>query len=151
MGNLNQQFISTPKLEGHTLELKDHIYNAGYALLASHFINTTREFAEYTGRTCCNTGDIHLAILNQEDVVFKLPTLDLYPALKGADMADIAAIIVQKEYDIYVKHKAAYTDNKTRMYTILYGQCSATMRAKLEGKEDFVEAAAESAVYTYNN
>eukprot|EP00957_Ditylum_brightwellii_P183067 13944404-Ditylum_brightwellii.AAC.2 len=64
---------------------------------------TTREFAEYAGQTCSNSSNIRLAILNQEDVKFKLPTLDMYPDLWGVDKKDIAAIVIKQEYNIYVK------------------------------------------------
>eukprot|EP00957_Ditylum_brightwellii_P149195 11361285-Ditylum_brightwellii.AAC.1 len=62
-------------------ELKGRIYNFGYVLHASCFVTITRDFAKYANRTCSNAGSICLAILNQEDVVFKLLTMDLYPDL----------------------------------------------------------------------
>eukprot|EP00957_Ditylum_brightwellii_P124276 9473177-Ditylum_brightwellii.AAC.1 len=78
----NNQIIRNPKFKGRTPELKGHIYDAGYALQASQFITTTKELAEYAGRTCSNAGEIRLAILKQEEVKFKLPTMDLHPDLK---------------------------------------------------------------------
>eukprot|EP00957_Ditylum_brightwellii_P183153 13949947-Ditylum_brightwellii.AAC.1 len=62
-----RRLIRAPKFEGRTPELKGHIYDTGYGVQASRFITTTREFAEYAGRTCKNSGNIRLAILNQED------------------------------------------------------------------------------------
>eukprot|EP00957_Ditylum_brightwellii_P021529 1622830-Ditylum_brightwellii.AAC.1 len=85
------------KFEGRTAELKGHIYDAGYALQANLFVNTTRELAEYAGRTCNDSGDIRNAILEQKDVTFELPVLD--DEFKKEDMKEIAAIIIQKEYD----------------------------------------------------
>eukprot|EP00957_Ditylum_brightwellii_P072372 5500718-Ditylum_brightwellii.AAC.1 len=58
-------------------------------------------------------------------------------------MKEIAAIIIQKEYDLYMKRKATYKQNKTRMHAVAYGQCSEAMRAKLESTDKY-EAAAEA-------
>eukprot|EP00957_Ditylum_brightwellii_P019626 1480674-Ditylum_brightwellii.AAC.1 len=113
-GHNVRRLILTPKFEGRTPELKGHIYNTGYGVQASRFIATTREFTEYAGRTCKNSGNIRLAILNQEDVRFKLPTLDKYPDLRGEDKKEIAGIVIKQEYDICVKRRATYNDNKTR-------------------------------------
>eukprot|EP00957_Ditylum_brightwellii_P157668 12001121-Ditylum_brightwellii.AAC.1 len=117
-GHNVRHLICTPKFEGRTPELKGHAYDTGYGVQASCFITTTRKFAEYAGQTCSNSGDIRLAILNQEDVKFKLPTLDMYPDLQGVDKKDIAAIVIKQEYDIYAKQRATYNNNKTRMHAI---------------------------------
>eukprot|EP00957_Ditylum_brightwellii_P016378 1231327-Ditylum_brightwellii.AAC.1 len=58
-------------------------------------------------------------------------------------MKEIAAIIIQKEYDLYVKRKATYKQNKICMYTVACGQCSKAMRAKLESTDEY-KAAAEA-------
>eukprot|EP00957_Ditylum_brightwellii_P114160 8703132-Ditylum_brightwellii.AAC.1 len=112
---------------------------------SNQFITTTRELAVYSRRTCSNSGAIHLAIIKPADPTFNLLTLD--PTLEGPDKKAIANIILaKKEYDIYVKRKATYLNNKTKMYAIIYVQCSEAMRAKLEGEDDFKEAAMESDV-----
>eukprot|EP00957_Ditylum_brightwellii_P161213 12274471-Ditylum_brightwellii.AAC.1 len=95
--------IRAPKFKGITPELKGHVYDTGYGIQANRFITTTREFAENADWTCSESGDIRLAILNQEDVKFKLPTLDMYPDLQGADKKDIVAIVIKQEHGIYVK------------------------------------------------
>eukprot|EP00957_Ditylum_brightwellii_P122667 9355049-Ditylum_brightwellii.AAC.1 len=124
----NRRYIPrTPKFEGCTAKLKGHIYDAGYAIQANLFVTMIRELAEYTQRTCNNSGNICLAILQQEDMVFKLPTLK--PEFKCEDTTEVAAILIQKEYDIFVKHKAIYKQNKIYMYAISYGQHSKAMRA----------------------
>eukprot|EP00957_Ditylum_brightwellii_P191643 14590851-Ditylum_brightwellii.AAC.1 len=102
------------------------------------------ELAEYAGRTCLHPGAIRLAIIKQEDPIFNLLTIDA--SLTGPDQRAITEIILAKEYDLYVKHKAKYLDNKMKMYAIAHGQCSEAMRAKLESKEGYKEAAMESDV-----
>eukprot|EP00957_Ditylum_brightwellii_P174570 13292450-Ditylum_brightwellii.AAC.1 len=84
----------TSKFEGQPLELKGHIYNAGYALQANLFVTTTRELANYAGRACNDSGYIHKAILEQKDVKFELPTLD--DEFKKEDTKEIADILIQK-------------------------------------------------------
>eukprot|EP00957_Ditylum_brightwellii_P146950 11187817-Ditylum_brightwellii.AAC.1 len=104
--------------------------NRSHTTHANQFITMTRELAKYAGRTCSHSGAIRIAIIKQEDPVFNLPTLD--PSLAGTERRAIADIILAKEYDLFVKRKATYLDNKTKMYAIAYGQCSEAMRAKLE-------------------
>eukprot|EP00957_Ditylum_brightwellii_P138315 10541916-Ditylum_brightwellii.AAC.1 len=67
----------------------------------------------------------------------------MYPDLQGVEKKDIAAIVIKTEYDICIKQKATYNDNKTRMYAVAYGQCSEVIQAKLKSDEDFAKAAAE--------
>eukprot|EP00957_Ditylum_brightwellii_P122089 9310876-Ditylum_brightwellii.AAC.1 len=62
--------------------------------------------------------------------MFELPTLKA--EFQKKDTKDIAVILIQKEYDLYIKCKVTYKLNKMCMYTVVYGQCSKAMRAKLE-------------------
>eukprot|EP00957_Ditylum_brightwellii_P162713 12390617-Ditylum_brightwellii.AAC.1 len=55
------------KFEGHTAELKGHIYDTGHTTHANQFITTTHELAKYAGRTCIHSGAIRLVIIKQED------------------------------------------------------------------------------------
>eukprot|EP00957_Ditylum_brightwellii_P187563 14283079-Ditylum_brightwellii.AAC.1 len=114
----------TPRVqnfEGRTAKLKWHIYDISYTTHVNQFITTMRELAEYVGRTCTHSGAISLAIIKQEDPVFNLPTLD--SSISGPERRAVAENILAKEYDLYVKRKATYLDNKTKMYAIAYGQC----------------------------
>eukprot|EP00957_Ditylum_brightwellii_P051224 3883227-Ditylum_brightwellii.AAC.2 len=133
-----------PKFEGHTAELKGHIYNAVYALQANLFVIMIRELAEYAERACNDLGDICKAILEQEDVNCKLSTLE--PEFQEEDMKSIAAILIQKEYNNFMKQKATYKQNKTHMYVVTCVQCAKAMQAKLESDDDFKIAADTSDV-----
>ena len=56
--------IKPVKFEGRCDDLKGHIYDYSHAKRADQFAKTTKEMAEYVGRTYKHGGDIRLAVLN---------------------------------------------------------------------------------------
>eukprot|EP00957_Ditylum_brightwellii_P210558 15365110-Ditylum_brightwellii.AAC.1 len=139
--NRNNTGIFAPRMptfEGCTHGSKGHIYDIGYALESNLFTTITRETLKYTVCTCKSNRVICVAILNQCNTIFELPALD--PDLKK----EVASILIQKEYDVYVKHMATCIENKTNMYDIVYVQCLEVMKAKLDIEESFAEVATES-------
>ena len=55
-----------PKFEGKCEDLKGHIYDCSDAKQSDLFTKTTKELAEYVGRTYKHGGDIRLAVENLE-------------------------------------------------------------------------------------
>eukprot|EP00957_Ditylum_brightwellii_P204252 15338338-Ditylum_brightwellii.AAC.1 len=68
----------------------------------------TQELTEYAGRPCNSAGDTLLAIMKQKNVKFKLPTLE--PEFLKEDKKEITDILIQKEYDVFIKCKATYIE-----------------------------------------
>ena len=63
-GNQKNVVSRQPKFEGKCDELKGHVYDCSDARQADLFIKTTKEVAEFVGRTYKYGGDIRLAVEN---------------------------------------------------------------------------------------
>eukprot|EP00957_Ditylum_brightwellii_P211200 15365881-Ditylum_brightwellii.AAC.1 len=123
----------TPAFTGKTDELKGHVYDVGNSLQASAFIRTTQELAEYAGRTCkSQPADIRLAIETLTETVIPVPS-------KNEEIGDkeVAEMILSREVEAYVKRKSAYQENKERMYAVAYGQCTESIRARLDSEATY--------------
>jgi uncharacterized radical SAM superfamily protein len=89
-------------------------------------VKTTKEIAEYMGRTFIKSSDIRLAIKN-----LSLPVLNL-PADPAADDNKTLNQIWENEVDEYVKRKTYLENNMKTVYSIIWGQCTDVMRQKIE-------------------
>ena len=116
----------TPKFEGKCPDLKGHIYDASDSRQSDQYMKTTREIAEYVGRTYKYGGDVRLAVETLTIPTFPVPT---DPAA-GASRTDIR--IWEKLVDEHVKRLSHLTENIKTLYSLVWGQCSDVMRQKIE-------------------
>jgi cytochrome c biogenesis protein ResB len=65
---------TTPKFEGKCTELKGHIYDCSDSRQSDKFTKTTKEIAEYVGRTYKYGGDIRVVVNNLEEISITEPT-----------------------------------------------------------------------------
>lgn len=124
--------IRQPRFEGKCKSLKGHIYDCSDARQMDMFSRTTKEIAEYVGRTYKEGGgDLRLIVENLElpEIV---PPLDP-PA--GASRTDER--IWEKNADAYVKRLTTMEENVKTLYSLVWGQCSDIMRQKIEALDDF--------------
>ena len=63
-----------PKFEGKCADLKGHIYDCSDVRHSDLYTKTTKEIAEYVGRTYKYAGDLRLAVKILEMPVFATPT-----------------------------------------------------------------------------
>eukprot|EP00957_Ditylum_brightwellii_P048016 3646081-Ditylum_brightwellii.AAC.2 len=139
------------KFKGKIPDLKGHIYNTAYALQADLYMHTTNKIAHYAGRTCHKADDIKKAIEKLEEIEFLAPTLKEVKVKNGHTetnkMANtIAAIFLNKEIDQYIKHREAYQENKTKMFTVIISQCTDLIISKLESYPSWTNIEDESNV-----
>jgi hypothetical protein len=120
-----------PKFEGKCEELKGHIYDCSDTRQSDIFMKTTKEIAEYAGRTFKKGDNVRLAIKN-----LSLPTLVL-PADPDDDTNKTMNRIWEKEVDEYVKRKTYLEDNMKTVHSLVWGQCTDVMRQKLESLDTF--------------
>jgi hypothetical protein len=79
-----------------------------------------------SGSTYDYGADIHWSLENEALFVVPKPT-------KPADDADaIGTRIFEKKVDEYVKRKANHTDNIRKLFSLILGQCTKYLRAKLK-------------------
>ena len=132
--------VPTPrqtKFEGKCDDLKGHIYDCSDSRQADQFTKTTREIAEYVGRTYKYGGDARVTVENLEKATIRMP--DDLP--EGANKT--MERIWEKEVDEYVKRKCNLEENVKTIYSLVWGQCSDIMRQKLEALDNFNTIKAE--------
>jgi hypothetical protein len=127
----NNPVVHTPKetkFEGRVESLNGYIFDCSYHQ-SDEYTKTIKEIAEYVGRTYKYGNDAKLAIEYLRTPVFQIP----------ADPAETASRseqkIWEKEIDEYVKRKSVYNENMKSAYSVVWGQCSNAMRAKLESRD----------------
>ena len=122
--------ISSSTFKGETDSLQGAIYDVGVSNQSELFTTTTKKIAGFAGRTCKEPKDISLAIENLEDPTFPTPTkLNVDPALDD--------ILLKNEVDIYVKRKSTYRQNQATMFSVVLGQCTEALKAKLEADSNY--------------
>jgi hypothetical protein len=120
-----------PKFEGKCPELKGYIYDAADSRQSDQFVKTTREIAEYVGRTYKYGGDIRLAVETLKPPSFRMPDDPPEVATKTA------LKIWEKDIDEYSRAKFKYAENVKTLFSLVWGQCTDVMRQKVEDTKTF--------------
>jgi hypothetical protein len=129
------------KFEGRCEDLSGHIYDyANPRQAADQFTKTTREICEYLGRTYKYGADTKMALETMAEPTFAEPTDPVATATRTQ------VRIWEKQVDEHVKRGSMLTENLNTAYSLIYGQCSDAMRAKLESRPNHIaiEGAADS-------
>jgi hypothetical protein len=123
--------IRQPKFEGKCEELKGDIYDCSDPRQSDTFVKTTKEIAEYVGRTFKYGSDARLAVENLSMPVMTEPN-------DPADTASKTQVrIWGKKVDKYVKRETYLSENMKTMYSLVWGQCTDVMRQKVETISNF--------------
>ena len=117
------------KFSGIIDDLKGHIYDMGYGQQADAFVKMTEEIAGYMARTCKQSTDIRAAIEKLQGVTI---TLEAKVTIAEVPDEDDREIIRKSQIDEYRKRKATYQENKSKIYSVIIGQCTDAMIAKLK-------------------
>lgn len=119
--------------KGAIAELNGHVYEVhNEASKANQFQRTTKAIAAYVTRTMKQGKDIRHLIDHLADVDFNA----LKP-VAGASSDAVDKLILQQEVNSFVKRRDLYATNKDALYSIIWGQCSEALQAKLEGTSNF--------------
>ena len=94
----------------------------------------TEEIAGYVGRTYKQSTDIRAAIKKLQDVNI---TLETKVTIAEVPDKDYKKIIRKSQIDEYRKRKETYQENKGKIYSVIIGQCTDAMIAKLKGDSNF--------------
>ena len=122
----NSSFV-IKRFVGTTSGLEGVVYDVGTSTHSELFTITTEKIAAYAGRTCKEAQDIRVAIEKVEDIKIPKPVKDT----EGDDA--INEKILNRDIEAYVKRKAIYRQNKSSLYSVVMGQCTDAMKAKLKG------------------
>jgi hypothetical protein len=132
----NHPVPKTVKFEGKCDELKGNIYDCSHARQADQFTKTTKEIAEYVGRTYKHGGDVRLAVMNMEVPIIPMPN----DPPEGA--TETQRVIWKKRIEQYLARKDKLEENMKTLYSLIWGQCSDIMRQKIEAAESYTTMSA---------
>jgi hypothetical protein len=123
--------ILKTKFEGRCKELEGHIYDICGAQQANQYMKTTEEIGLYVGQHYTNGGDIATAVRTYTKPVFESPE----------DPPDDAPAAVKKRWELKLKRigdrEEKLEENITKLYNLVWGQCSEALRAKIESLNEF--------------
>jgi hypothetical protein len=102
------------------------VYDCTDSLQSDQFVKTTKEVAEYVGRTYRYGADVRLAVEK-----IKAPDF-AKPSDPPGDASRTAIHVWEKKVDEYVKKESYFDENMKTLYSLIWGQCTDIMRTKLE-------------------
>jgi hypothetical protein len=121
------------KFEGRCEDLSGHIYDyVNPRQAADQFTKTTREICEYVGRTYKYGADTKMALETMAEPTFTEPTDP------DATATRTQVRNWEKQVDEHVKRGSMLTESLKSAYSLIYGQCSNAMRAKLESRPNHI-------------
>ena len=115
-----------------TEELKGQIFDLVRARSADLFIKSKKAVANYVGWTYQHSGDIRRAI-----ETLTLPTIPLPTAPIADPMPPLLAAIFSKQVKEYVKQTSRLQENIKRLWALVWGQCSDTIRTRLQALDTY--------------
>jgi hypothetical protein len=121
-----------PKFEGSIDKLNGYIYDCTYRQ-ADTYTKTTKQIAVYVGRKYNFGGDVKLAIEKLQRPVLAIPA-DPSPTATESEKR-----IWLKRIDEFVKREAQLESNMTSAYSVVWGQCTDAIIAKLEARDNHEE------------
>ena len=120
---------------GEIEELGDLIYKTGTKDQVDMYIRTTEKLAHYVGVKFGR--DMRVLVANQEKKKFTKPERP-----RGADGKLLEDVFSRDDYkmnmDIYIKETKVYADQQSKVYSMIWGQCSMAVRNQLKNDQDFV-------------
>eukprot|EP00978_Attheya_sp_CCMP212_P003492 scaffold7210_cov63-Attheya_sp.AAC.7 len=123
--------VRQPRFEGKCPEMQGHIYGCTGSQQSDIFTKNTKEIAEYVGHTFRCGGDIMLDVDHLEH-----PTMLVKPIVPVADskgkVDPIDKLVSEKEVADLVKQRQYLTQNMCTLYSLVWGQCTCTMRQRVE-------------------
>ena len=126
-----QQQPRAPKFEGRCDDLKGYIYDCNDSKQADAYAKTTKEVAEYVGRTFKYGNDVRLAI-----ETMTVPTIP-QPPDPAQNATRTEERLWEKRVDEVVKRETHLEENLKTLYSLVWGQCTEAMRAKVRALPQF--------------
>jgi hypothetical protein len=129
---MQQRLAQSPRFQGSEPTLAGYIYDFTNAGNSDQFVRTTKEVALYVGRKYTKfTGDLVQAVKD----------LQLTDPEPPAEPGDAANAVQLKRWELAEKtHQSkveSYADFRAGLYSVVLGQCTETMKAKLEARAEF--------------
>ena len=124
--NRNNNHKNDSGFKGKCADLAGHIFDCSKPGQADLYVTTKEEIEDYVGRSYKYGGDIKWSLENLEKYNIDEPE-DL-----PDDHTNTQELIWKKRVEEYVKRDIALTENLKTVYSLVWGQCTDILKAKLE-------------------
>lgn len=125
--------LSTDSFRGDHEDLQGHVYTYDSAARANQYDRTTEKISQWAKKELSFPMDVWRAIFELEE-----PNTDTWKPKLPKDAADeYGKAIFAEEIKEYMLRKRTYNNNKSKMFTVILGQCSEAMKAKLESEDNW--------------
>lgn len=122
------------RFKGEIAALNGQVYEVhNETAKANQYQKTTKAISAYVNRTLKSGNDMMNMIDNMQDLNFDL----LKPKAPSDSMDEVDKMILQQEVNDFVKRRKLYFENRDKVFTIIWGQCSEALQAKLKGTKAF--------------
>lgn len=118
---------------GEHEDLKGFVYTYDSAARANQYEKTTEKVAEWTKKELSFCMDIWRSIIDLKEP--QMETWKPKAPVDGGDMLEKA--IFGESVKEYMLRKRTYDNNRSKVYTVVLGQCSEAMKAKIEGQDNW--------------
>jgi hypothetical protein len=125
-----QPHASRTKWKGATTAIESHVFDRSSAYSIDAYNKTMSALADHVGSTYKSGGHIRTLI---ETLVKPVVTVADYPD----NGTPTEKKLWEKRVDIALKKEQQLEDNIENLFSVVLGQCTPTMKAKLEGRADF--------------
>lgn len=118
------------EVRGDVAELRNNVYMYGTSNQGDRYIKTTEAIAEYVGKEYNKA--MRLLVKNLKESV---PTEPTEP--KEKTVSDVKMKKYEKELSRYYEKLDEYVEYKAKVFVIIKGQCTLTMKNKVESIKDY--------------
>lgn len=115
--------------------MKGHVYDCKNLGQAEQYNLTTKKLANYVGRVFKQGTDVKIAVEHLTIPIVIMP-LDI----DELNCTKTEKCIWEKQVDQYVKRLDQLEENIRTLYSLIWGQCSEVMQAKLEAMPEYAVA-----------
>lgn len=130
---------NTQPFHGNHDELKGFVYTYDSYARADQYDRTTEKVADWVKKELLFSMDTWKAITE-----LKEPNTETWKPKPPENINDVfSKTILGEEIKEYMSRKRIYENNRTKVYTVVLGQCSEAMKAKLEGQSDWKDIHSE--------
>jgi hypothetical protein len=125
------------KFTGRSDDLEGYVYSIATSKGGMQFTRTTDEIARYAGKKYSAVGAyVRMAIITMTEQRPTRPTAPL-PTGTPPTVDPVDQAIFSKEIRQFVKEKAGITAAMKALYSVIWGQCSKTLRSKLKADSGY--------------
>ena len=130
--------VRQTRFEGRCEALQGHVYECTNFKQSDQFAKTTKEIADYVGKTYKYGGTMRNAVLSLAH-----PTVE-EPMEPKDESSRLQMRKWEKEVDEYVKKSYWIKEHVQSLFSLVWGQCSDAMRQKIESLGNYYELSSSS-------